>query len=136
MSASSSKMLQIARKTGRKTNPKRIPKRKNIIPKTILDPFKVVPFQITIPVAHVTDVEFARCAHCCSTSVGHFYRPSLWPCHPQEELKQLKEQKELQQDHPGLRGEGLVMLSGCQQGSSYFSVKFYNVRTRFKSEPK
>jgi hypothetical protein len=26
-------------------------------------------------------------------------------------LKQLKEQKELQQDHPGLRGEGLVMLS-------------------------
>ena len=60
MSASSSKMLQIARKTGRKTNPKRIPKRKNIIPKTILDPFKVVPFQITIPVAHVTDVEFAR----------------------------------------------------------------------------
>ena len=47
-----------------------------------------------------------------------------WPCHPQEELKQLKEQKELQQDHPGLRGEGLVMLSGCQQGSSYFSVEF------------
>ena len=97
---------------------------------------KVIPFQITIPVAHVTDVEFARCAYCCSTSVGHVYRPSLWPCHPQEELKQLKEQKELQQDHPGLRGEGLVMLSGCQQGSSYFSVEFYNVQTRFKPEPK
>jgi hypothetical protein len=34
-----------------------------------------------------------------------------WPCHPQEELKQLKEQKELQQDYAGLGGEGLVMLS-------------------------
>ena len=65
-----------------------------------------------------------------------FTDPSLWPCHPQGELKQLKEQKELQQDHPGLRGEGLVMLSSCQRGSSYFSVEFYNVRTRFKPEPK
>ena len=64
-----------------------------------------------------------------------FYRPSFWQFHLQEELKQMKEQKELQQDHPGLRGEGLVMLSGCQQGSSYFSVEFYNVQTRFKSEP-
>ena len=108
MSASSSKMLQIARKTGRKTHPKKNPKRKNIIPKTILDPFKVIPFRITIPVAHVTDVEFARCAYCCSTSVGRLLQ---WPCHPQEELKQLKEQKELQQDYAGLGGEGLVMLS-------------------------
>ena len=66
------------------------------------------------------------------------YRPSLCSCHPQEELKQLKEQKELQQDHPGLRGEGLVMLSGCQRGSSYLSVGFYNVQTDlrlFKPEP-
>ena len=84
--------------------------------------FKVIPFQITIPVAHVTDVEFARCAYCCSTSVGHVYRPSLWQFHLQEELKQLKEQKELQQDYAGLRGEGLVILSSCQQGSSYLLV--------------
>ena len=69
---------------------------------------KVIPFQITIPVAHVTDVEFARCAYFCSTSVGRLLQ---WPCHPQEELKQLKEQKELQQDYAGLGGEGLVMLS-------------------------
>ena len=86
--------------------------------------FKVIPFQVTLPAALSQMSKFARCAYCCSTSVGHFYRSSLWPCHPQEELKQLKEQKELQQDHPGLRGEGLVMLSGCQQGSSYFSVEF------------
>ena len=102
---------------------------------SLKDNFKVIPFQITIPVAHVTDVEFAECASCCSTSVRHFYRPSLCSCHPQEELKQLKEQKELQQDHPGLRGEGLVMPSGCQQGSSYLSVEFYNVQTQFKPEP-
>ena len=43
--------------------------------------------------------------------------PSLLPCHLQEELKQLKEQKELQQDHLGLRVEGLVTLSDCQQGA-------------------
>ena len=84
----------------------------------------MLPFQITTDVAHVADDDFAGCAYCCSTSFGGFYRPSLWPCHLQAELKQLKEQKELKQDHAGLRGEGLVMLSGCQHGSAYLLVEF------------
>ena len=95
----------------------------------------LMPFQITIPVVHVTDVEFARCASCRSTSrstsEGQFYRLSLWPCHPQAELKQLKEQKELQQDHAERRGEGLVMLSAklfvpwglAQNGPTQFKLE-------------
>jgi hypothetical protein len=43
MAASSSKMLQIARTSGRKPDPKtKIQNGKNINPKTILDPFKIV----------------------------------------------------------------------------------------------
>ena len=96
---------------------------------------KCCPFQITIPVLLVTDVQFARCAYCCSTSIEQFYRrpsyPSLLPCHPQEELKQVKEQKELQQDHLGLRVEGLLMLSAeffvpcslAQNGPSRFKIE-------------
>ena len=93
--------------------------------------FKVLPFQITIPVVHATEVEFVRCACCRSTSDGQFYRLSLWPCHPQAELKQLKEQKELQQDHAERRGEGLVMLSAklfvpwglAQNGPTQFKLE-------------
>ena len=41
MAASSSKMLQIARKTGRKADPKKKRNGENIIPKTILDPLSI-----------------------------------------------------------------------------------------------
>ena len=36
--------------------------------------FYSVAFLITMPVVHVTEVEFAKCAYCCSTSIEQFYR--------------------------------------------------------------
>ena len=44
IAASSSKMLQIAREMDRTGNPKKNPKRKNLIPQTFPDPFYSTPF--------------------------------------------------------------------------------------------
>ena len=87
---------------------------------------KVRSYQITIPVLLVTDVEFARCASCRSTSVGHFCRLLLWACQPKEELKQLKEQKELQQDHASSQGRGVSDAISKTLGTLRFGLEWAN----------